>query len=175
VIRFLDLYYDDTDILEGIGATLTRYEGWNNVNSSSNDIVSVSSPPLGAPGKSYASSEFISHSVNNNVRYGRWRAVRGRHILFVELGPGLPRRGHLVAPAGQPGARQRQLRRRPDGPSLLPLHRGARRSGITVGCGSGDYCPSSFITRGEMAVFLAKALGLQWQALGGTFRSARHP
>jgi hypothetical protein len=48
-------------------------------------------------------------------------------------------------------------------------------SGITVGCGSGDYCPSSFITRGEMAVFLAKALGLQWQAPGGTFRSARHP
>jgi hypothetical protein len=35
-------------------------------------------------------------------------------------------------------------------------------SGITVGCGGGNYCPGSFITRGEMAVFLAKALGLNW-------------
>ncbi len=35
-------------------------------------------------------------------------------------------------------------------------------SGITAGCGNGDYCPDRQITRGEMAVFLAKALGLQW-------------
>lgn len=36
------------------------------------------------------------------------------------------------------------------------------RSGITAGCGNGDYCPDRAITRGEMAVFVAKALGLQW-------------
>jgi len=35
-------------------------------------------------------------------------------------------------------------------------------SGITAGCGNGDFCPDRQITRGEMAVFLAKALGLQW-------------
>ena len=35
-------------------------------------------------------------------------------------------------------------------------------SGITVGCGSGNYCPDSAVTRGQMAVFLAKALGLHW-------------
>ena len=35
-------------------------------------------------------------------------------------------------------------------------------SGITAGCGNGDYCPDRPITRGEMAVFVAKALGLQW-------------
>jgi hypothetical protein len=29
--------------------------------------------------------------------------------------------------------------------------------GITAGCGSGDYCPSSFVTRAQMAVFLLKA------------------
>jgi hypothetical protein len=33
-------------------------------------------------------------------------------------------------------------------------------SGITVGCGSGNYCPEAPLTRGQMAVFLAKALGL---------------
>jgi hypothetical protein len=35
-------------------------------------------------------------------------------------------------------------------------------SGVTAGCGSGDFCPNNPVTRGQMAVFLAKALGLHW-------------
>ncbi len=35
-------------------------------------------------------------------------------------------------------------------------------SGITGGCGNGKYCPDNPLTRGQMAVFLAKALGLHW-------------
>jgi hypothetical protein len=35
-------------------------------------------------------------------------------------------------------------------------------SGITVGCGGGNYCPNNPLTRGQMAVYLAKALGLNW-------------
>jgi hypothetical protein len=35
-------------------------------------------------------------------------------------------------------------------------------SGITGGCGGGNYCTDNPLTRGQMAVFLAKALGLQW-------------
>jgi hypothetical protein len=35
-------------------------------------------------------------------------------------------------------------------------------SGITAGCGGGSYCPDSPLTRRQMAVFLAKALGLNW-------------
>jgi hypothetical protein len=34
-------------------------------------------------------------------------------------------------------------------------------SGITAGCGAG-YCPDDPVTRGQMAVFLTKALGLYW-------------
>jgi S-layer homology domain len=38
-----------------------------------------------------------------------------------------------------------------------------RASGVTGGCGDGStYCPDSPLTRGQMAVFLAKALGLHW-------------
>ena len=33
-------------------------------------------------------------------------------------------------------------------------------SGITGGCGGGGYCPDAPITRGQMAVFIAQALGL---------------
>jgi hypothetical protein len=36
------------------------------------------------------------------------------------------------------------------------------KSGITAGCGGGNYCPNNPVTRGQMAVFLAKALGLNW-------------
>ena len=35
-------------------------------------------------------------------------------------------------------------------------------AGITSGCGGGNFCPDAAVTRGQMAVFLAKALGLQW-------------
>jgi hypothetical protein len=35
-------------------------------------------------------------------------------------------------------------------------------SGITAGCGNGNYCPDAPLTRRQMAVFLAKALGLHW-------------
>ena len=35
-------------------------------------------------------------------------------------------------------------------------------AGITGGCGSGNYCPDNPVTRGQMAVFLAKALGLNY-------------
>jgi len=33
-------------------------------------------------------------------------------------------------------------------------------SGITAGCGGGSFCPDQSLTRGQMAVFLSKALGL---------------
>jgi hypothetical protein len=35
-------------------------------------------------------------------------------------------------------------------------------SGITGGCGGGNFCPNSPVTRRQMAIFLAKALGLSF-------------
>jgi S-layer homology domain len=35
-------------------------------------------------------------------------------------------------------------------------------SGVTSGCGGGNYCPDAALTRRQMAVFLSKALGLHW-------------
>jgi hypothetical protein len=35
-------------------------------------------------------------------------------------------------------------------------------SGITAGCGGGNFCPDTPLTRGQMAVFLAAALGLHF-------------
>ena len=35
-------------------------------------------------------------------------------------------------------------------------------AGVTGGCGAGSYCPDAAVTRGQMAVFLATALGLHF-------------
>lgn len=35
-------------------------------------------------------------------------------------------------------------------------------SGVTAGCGNGNYCPDAPLTRRQMAVFLSKLLGLNW-------------
>lgn len=35
-------------------------------------------------------------------------------------------------------------------------------SGITSGCGGDNFCPGAPLSRGQMAAFLAKALGLHW-------------
>ena len=35
-------------------------------------------------------------------------------------------------------------------------------SGITAGCGGSSFCPDAAVSRAQLAVFLAKALGLHW-------------
>ena len=53
-----------------------------------------------------------------------------------------------------------------DVPDTHPFYRyieALAASGITGGCANGSsFCPNSPLTRGQMAVFLAKALGLHW-------------
>ncbi len=41
-------------------------------------------------------------------------------------------------------------------------------SGITGGCGGGNYCPDDPLTRAQMAVFLSDALGLYWSGNEGS-------
>ena len=62
-----------------------------------------------------------------------------------------------------PTADSPDVRRRSGLASLLSVHRGARGVRNHRGCGDGsNYCPDAALTRGQMAVFLAKALGLHW-------------
>jgi hypothetical protein len=45
---------------------------------------------------------------------------------------------------------------------FFPFVEALAASQITGGCGNGNFCPNAPLTRGQMAVFLAKALGLHW-------------
>ena len=38
-------------------------------------------------------------------------------------------------------------------------------SGITAGCGGGNFCPDAPVTRAQMATFLTKGLGLYWPVM----------
>lgn len=52
-----------------------------------------------------------------------------------------------------------------DVPSTSPQYKFVEAlvaAGITAGCGGGNYCPAQPVTRGQMAVFLATALGLHF-------------
>jgi hypothetical protein len=50
----------------------------------------------------------------------------------------------------------------PSSHNLYPYIEALAKSGITAGCAGGNFCPDNPLTRGQMAVFLAKALGLHW-------------
>jgi S-layer homology domain len=50
----------------------------------------------------------------------------------------------------------------PTGHAFFQFIEALAASGITGGCGGGNYCPDAPLTRGQMAVFLSKALGLHW-------------
>ena len=50
----------------------------------------------------------------------------------------------------------------PTGHSFFQFVEALANSGITAGCGNGNFCPDQPLTRGQMAVFLSKALGLHW-------------
>jgi len=50
----------------------------------------------------------------------------------------------------------------PSTDAAFPFIEALAASGITAGCAGGNYCPDANLTRRQMAVFLAKALGLHW-------------
>ncbi len=48
----------------------------------------------------------------------------------------------------------------PSGSSFCPWIKEIAARGITAGCGAGNFCPDSLVTRGQMSVFLSTAFGL---------------
>ncbi len=67
------------------------------------------------------------------------------YVLQVGVPPGTPTFNDV--PAVDPG---------------FPYIEALYAAGVTGGCGGGSYCPDNPVTRRQMAVFIAKALGLQW-------------
>jgi hypothetical protein len=92
------------------------------------------------------SGEHISHEIFLQLSTGS--ALGGIRITWrrqVSPPPGTPTFGDV-----------------PPSDPAFPFIEALVASEITAGCGSGNYCPDAALTRRQMAVFLAKALGLHW-------------
>ena len=97
------------------------------------------------------------HTVNNstNSYFFLWnggptsatRVLAARVLYKLQVSPAPGTATFADVPVGHP---QR------------PFIEALAASGVTGGCGGGNYCPNDPVTRGQMAVFLAAALGLHW-------------
>jgi hypothetical protein len=114
-------------------------------------------------GDAYLEHSFLGVGVNN--------ADCGYTMRLRLTDPGEPPAGFAIRVRKMAIGWKRQVSPAPpfatfdDVPTSHPFHQFVEalvRSGITAGCGGGNYCPDAPLTRGQMAVFLAKALGLQW-------------
>ena len=118
---------------------------------------------FGAPGTYYGTTPLNGYTVNNtNCHY----SIR---VLFVPLGTACVQEALQVQKMRVSWVRQ--VSPAPaaatfnDVPTSHPFFQfveALSKSGITGGCGGGAYCPNQPLTRGQMAVFLAKGLGLEW-------------
>jgi len=85
---------------------------------------------------------YLTVSGASNLRF---KGVRVRYSRQISPAPGTATFGDV--PVGSFGFKQVE--------ALVA-------SGITAGCGPTNFCPNATLTRVQMAIFLAKALGLHW-------------
>jgi hypothetical protein len=165
----ISFYFDDTNGSENFTGKLCRHwvDSATGDNSSADCPVSLTSS--GAPG-----STILSAAPNLPIRY-RYDIDSDlvpeivNYVLFAEM-------ASLDASLRVRAVRLRWKRNVSpapavatflDVPSSHPFFQFVEAladAGLTAGCGGGNYCPDAVVTRGQMAVFLAKALGLHWPA-----------
>jgi hypothetical protein len=155
------LYYDDTAVSDDITATLRTYSGFTDGNVAATDIASVSSS--GSGGKNIASTS-VDHTVRNDNIFDN-----GMYVIDIFTGTF----GSSLKFKGVDLRWNRQVSAAPLNPTFddVPTDdfgfayiEALSASGITSGCNAAppQFCPDRQITRREMAIFLAKALGLHW-------------
>jgi hypothetical protein len=122
-------------------------------------MADVGTPLIGAPGCGlFAAPSILTPVIDNqNFRYvvvinitgaNTTVSAGGVRIAWVrQVSPAPATASFADVPVGNP---------------LHPFVEALVAAGITGGCGGGNYCPNSPLTRGQMAVFLAAALGLHW-------------
>jgi len=155
------------DNARSLTAYLRRYTGWTTPGNT--NVVSVASTD--ATGYEYAAAPVgglfnpCAHTVNNDTRYNSG----AQYTVVISQSSGATL-GDLRFKAVDIWWR-RQISPAPGTATFGDVSTGhpffqhieaLSASGITAGCGGGNYCPDDPLTRGQMAVFLAKALGLHY-------------
>ncbi len=122
-------------------------------------MADIGTPLIGTPGCGLFTAPSVATPVVDNQNF--------RYVIVINITGA----NTTVSAGGVRIAWVRQVSPAPgtatfsDVPVGHPFHRFVEAlvaSGITGGCGGGNYCPDTSVTRGQMAVFLAAALGLHW-------------
>ena len=153
-VNGLTLYYKDTDDTHDIRAEFVTNSGTTDPSQNVNAYVTSS----GSSGWGVATNSSLGIGIDTANQY---------YIRIVEPSTSVDLRFkavsltyHLrVSPA--PAAASFE-----DVPTSSPIFRfveALKASGITAGCDATHFCPNANLTRGQMAVFLATALGLHWE------------
>ena len=118
-----------------------------------------------APGYAHTcNTDPISYTIRESADLDGGGVRHLAHRIFLSIGPSTAFGAVRVT-------WHRQLSPAPGSPTFadVPVSDGAFpfiealvASGVTSGCGGGNYCPDAPLTRRQMAVFLSKALGLHW-------------
>jgi hypothetical protein len=164
---------DDPDVNAEVGVYFCRQWVRDDGAEFSGDC-SIQATTSGAPGDTV-----LTVSPDHTVRYDDFDGDGGGefvgYVLAVQFGiNATPNYSTALRLRGARILYRRQVSAAPssatfnDVPTSHPFFQfveALAESGITAGCGTGIYCPDSPLTRGQMAVFLAKALGLHWPAV----------
>jgi hypothetical protein len=160
-IVYLDLFYNDILGSDDLFATLYAYSGGGPFSGPPDSAVLDTVASAGAGGYGYA-TQALTYTVQNNVAYDPDAA--DLEIEVNSQASGLEFKAvdlwwmRQISPA--PGTATFS-----DVPTNHPFFQfveALAASGVTVGYPDGRFGVDDSITRGQMAVFLAKALGLYW-------------
>jgi S-layer family protein len=120
-------------------------------------VVTTLFTSVGTPGCVVQNVTFAAQTIDNNANsYNIEMSMADATIVFLSARVGYRLQ---VSPAPATATFPNDV------PTTHPLFRfveALAASGITGGCGGGSYCPDAPLTRGQMAVFLAVALGLHF-------------
>jgi hypothetical protein len=164
LVNFLDLYYHDTDpgptpALNDVYAKLWETGGDASLPSIT-EVATVSSSGSGGFGYSF---KLINPplQIDNRKRYHiQVYAAIGSALSSIDKSFGGVNVWYRLQMSPAPATATFG-----DVPTNFLYFRAIEAlaaSGITGGCGGGNFCPNQNVTRGEMAAFLARALGLHW-------------
>jgi S-layer family protein len=164
-IEYLDLYYSDSNSSFDIVASLIADTGGAPSSGSPDQTALATAQSNGSSGYGYAFA-LLTYTVNNNVAYdpaaGQLNlAVSSEVSDFTNI---LAFRGadlwwmRQVSPAPATAT----FTDVPTNHQFFQFVEALAASGVSVGYPDGRFGVDDPITRGQMAVFLAKALGLYW-------------
>ena len=162
-IQSFGLTFYDADASNDVSATLRAFTHGTPDTGSPSFFDVVSAASTGCCGTGYASTA-ADHTIQNDAAHD---PDASQYVVVVNF----PAATADLALKGVDVRWQRQVSPAPalatfnDVPTsdtAFAFVEALAASGITAGCGAGNFCPDAPLTRRQMAVFLSKALGLHW-------------